>query len=181
MALVIPTRGDHPDLLAGLAALDFPTVVVRTGECRVPVGAFTVDDRGPINIHRWWNAGLRRAQSLGGRYAVVVNDDVVLPPEAPWEMVARLQADEAWLCGADPVAMTGWCWAIDLDSPLRPDEAFRWWFGDNDLWRRAEREGRLTGVNVGAVHVHANEATAASPDLADLIRADEALYRQKWG
>ena len=179
--LVVPTRGDHPDLLAGLADLGYPTVVVRTADCPVPAGVFVVDDHGPVSIQRWWNAGLDAAQMSGARWAVVVNDDVSLPPDAPAEMAARLEADGAWLCGADPDAMTGWCWALDLDSPLRPDEGFRWWFGDNDLWLRAERDGRLTGVNVGAVHHHPNEATERSPELTALAREDEAVFRRKWG
>jgi len=180
--LVVPTRGDHPDLLAGLAGLGHPTVVVVTADgVDVPPDAHPVHVRGPANIHQWWNQGLAYAQRRGARYAVVVNDDVELPPDAPAEMAARLEADGAWLCGADPDAMTGWCWALDLASPLRPDEDFRWWFGDNDLWLRAEQAGRLTGLNVGAVHHHPNEATARSPELTALTREDEAVFRQKWG
>lgn len=178
VALVVPTRGDHPDLLAGLVDLGLPTVIVRTAPFDFATTALVIDDFGPVNIHRWWNTGLDVLQT---RYALVVNDDVSLPPDAPAEMVDRLQRDDAWLCGADPVAMTGWCWMLDLTSPLRPDERFRWFFGDNDLWLRAGQAGKLTGLNVGAVHHHANEATAASPELADVIRADEALFRQKWG
>lgn len=181
-SLVIPSRGAHPELLDGLVSLGCPTVIVRTSADFSYSGlASVIDDFGPLCIHRWWNAGLRTVEAAGTRYALVVNDDVSLPPDAPAEMAERMQATDAWLCGADPVAMTGWCWMLDLTSPLRPDERFRWFFGDNDLWLRAEQAGRLTGVNVGAVHHHANEATAASPELADVIRADEALFRQKWG
>lgn len=179
--LVVPSRGDHPDLLAGLVGLGYPTVVVRTGDFDPPEGAVVVDDDGPPNIQRWWNHGLREAAYRGAEVAVVVNDDVTLPPDAPAEMAARLEADGAWLCGSDPTAMTGWCWALDLSSPLRPDESFTWWAGDNDLWIRAERAGRLTGVNVGAVHHHPNEATERSPLLRELAAADMETLRRKWG
>lgn len=181
VGLVVPTRGDHPDLLAGLVGLGLPTVIVRTAPFDPPAGVTVVDDFGPRNIHRWWNAGIRQAQDGGARYALVVNDDVILPADAADEMVARLQRDDAWLCGADPTAITGWCWLLDLDSPLRPDESFRWFFGDNDLWLRATHEGRLTGLNVGAVHVHPNEATSRSAELAAVTREDEVIFRQKWG
>ena len=180
--LVVPTRGDHPDLLDGIAALGHPTVVVVTADgVRVPVGCHAVYDPGPVNIHRWWNRGLDYAQERGATVAVVLNDDVSLGPDAVDRMVRQLKDTDAWLCGAATQHMTGWCWALDLTSPLRPDERFRWFYGDNDLWLRAAHEGRLTGVDVDHVHHHPNEATASSPDLTAITRDDEVAFRLKWG
>lgn len=178
--LVVPTRGDHPQLLSGIARLPYPLVVVRTAPCEVPESAHVIDDRGPVNIHRWWNAGLDYAQANGATVAVVLNDDVLVPPDAIGEMVDRLRDAGAWLCGADPTAMTGWAWALDLTAGERPDERFCWWYGDNDLWRRAADAGRLTGVNVGIAHQHPNQATAASPELQRLAAEDMHTYQSKW-
>lgn len=179
--IVVPTRGDHPDLLDGIAALGYPTVVVRTADCPVPGGVLVVDDLGPPNIQRWWNAGLDAAQDCGATVAVVLNDDVSLGPDAVDRMVRQMRDADAWLCGAATEYMTGWCWALDLTSSLRPDERFRWFYGDNDLWLRAAHEGRLTSVDVDHVHHHPNEATASSPDLTAITRDDEVAFRLKWG
>jgi hypothetical protein len=32
-----------------------------------------------------------------------------------------------------PRSIVGSCWLLDLSSGLRPDESYRWWFGDDDL------------------------------------------------
>lgn len=181
--LVVPSRGDHPEFLAALVALGYPTVIVVTGDgVVVPTGAHALyDTRKPLNIHRWWNAGLDYAAEQGARVAVVVNDDVTLHPDAPQQMADRLIADEAWLCAARPTGRTGWCWALDLAGDLRPDERFRWWYGDDDLWLRADLAGKLTGADAEHTHHHPNEATAKSDELAALVREDEAEFRRKWG
>ena len=86
--VVIPTRDDHPELLAALVdGCGVPReriVLVNTGDH--PVSRYrtrVVTDRGQVNIQRWWNRGIDYAEAMGATHVAVLNDDVRLAP-ARW-------------------------------------------------------------------------------------------------
>lgn len=185
--LTVPTRGDHPDLLADIVEdCDLPrsqVVVVATApDVDLPTGVRFLYDLAPLNIHRWWNLGLYVAAAGGASHVLVVNDDITLSPATIPAMLDRLDESGAAVCWAHPVAMTGWCWLLDLASSVRPDEAYRWWYGDDDLIAQCAASGRWpVGVDAGVTHRHGNETTEASPALQELALADLQTYRRKWG
>lgn len=183
--LTVPTRGDHPDLLAGIVAdcglpPDRVVVIATAPDLDLPAGVHVLHDFGAICIQRWWNEGIRHAQANGATHALVVNDDIVLTPESLPAMLDAMAGTDAVLCWAHPAwdSMTGWCWLLDLASDVRPDEQFRWFFGDNDLARQAGT--RIARADAGVLHMHPTETTAASAELRALAERDQVLYRQKW-
>lgn len=185
--LTVPTRGDHPDLLAGIVAdCGLPrsqvVVVATVAGLDLPVGVHVRHDFGAVNIQRWWNEGIRFAAGGGASHVLVVNDDITLTRDTVPAMLDRLDESDAAVCWAHPVAMTGWCWLLDLSSDVRPDEAYRWWYGDEDIVKQCDASGRPSvGVEAGVIHRHGNETTEASPGLQALALADLRTYRRKWG
>jgi hypothetical protein len=189
--LVIPTAGKHPDLLAGIIAkAGIPAariILVVTGEFArfrlLTIGAGTYLEAGPgVNIHRWWNLGIEHAVSCGAEHVAVLNDDVEITDEVIPAMSLALTRTGSTLCYVDASAeVTGWAWMLNTSHGLRPDELFRWYFGDNDMDLRAKRDHHgVCGVQVDIKHLHPSEATQASPELRDLIRVDEATFKERW-
>lgn len=175
--IVIPTRFGRPTLpdLIAAASRVAPVVVVHTepGHDDHP-GATNVHDHRR-NIHHWWNTGLDACHGP----ALVLNDDISATPDALAALLAALDtADLAYVPGRRPDARTpisGWCYGIRPDE-LRPDPAFVWWFGDDDLYRRAATP-RL--VDTAVTH-HQRPDMGPAPEFAQAVKADRALYRQRW-
>ena len=70
---------------------------------------------------------------------------------------------------------------LDTGRGIRPDESYRWWFGDNDLWLRARAAGGLVNVpGLPVEHRHPNHATTASSALQALADADRRLWESRW-
>ena len=184
--LVVPTRNDHPDLLAGLVVdckLPPERVIVVATESDLTFPMLNTNvcvlyDVGPTNIQRWWNTGIQHAESFGAEFVTVVNDDVVLSPKAIPLMVRALQRYGSDLCWAAPY-ITGWCWTLRLASPVRPDERFQWFRGDNDLEQQAFRAGGVSHTSAGALHLHPDEFSH-TPRIQELIAADWDAYEKKW-
>lgn len=195
--VVIPTAG-RDTLLGAVDSTWVPrerTVIVCTRpDVDVPVGCHTITDLGEINIHRWWNAGLDYAAERAARYVLVLNDDVVLAPDATDRLFHAVVATGATIAtpGVDDRVTTGGsryanrtingaCWLLDLTHGLRPDEGYRWWFGDDDLDWRARQAHGVVSVTCQMRHLHANQATEASDELKALADADGRRWRSTEG
>jgi hypothetical protein len=178
--LVVPTK-DREEWWANLAeAAPGRAVFVQTGRGKHPT-AHNVFEGAPINISRWWNAGLDYAQEHGARYVAVANDDIELMPGDLEKMRDHLVETECTICWSDPFKMTGWLWMLDLTHDVRPDKTFRWWYGDNDLSIRSETEGHgSTGVAVGAIHHHPNKLTEESKGLQAIAERDQITFRKRY-
>lgn len=183
VGLVIPTRGDHPELLRAIVATSgLPperVVVVVNGDGPLPdvdLPATKIYDPGPINIHRWWNVGIDLLAERGCTRVAVLNDDLIIAPDTLPKM-ARALGSATLAVLDDPYGVSGHCWLLNITHGVRPDESYRWWCGDLQLWADAQRAGGVVTVpDAWCLHMHANEATWASPDLAALADADGILY-----
>ena len=180
--VVVPTGGGRDHYISALCEIaPYRTVIVHTTATEEDVltpryNAHQIRRPGEINISRWWNEGLNYAASSRARYVCVVNDDVTLPKEGLLAMQRALQETDGTLCMAFPHAnmITGWCWLLDLAHGIRPDERYRWFWGDVDI---AERAG--AGVRyayTGAIHHHPNVLTEQDPALKALA----ALDTERW-
>ena len=77
-------------------------------------------------------------------------------------------------------AITGWCFALD-PTAIRPDEAFQWWYGDNDLELRAYAMGGGLGVRGLTDRIrHLRNDFRYDRDVSDLIAQDDALFRSRY-
>ena len=180
VGLVIPTRGDHPDLLrAIIATAGLPAdrvVVVWTGEDEPPELVATVERfYGPVNIHRWWNAGINLLVEQGCTRVAVLNDDVVIAPDTLPRMLRGLAG--ATLALLDEEGPSGHCWVLNVTHGVRADESYRWYSGDLQLIADAmQAKGVVRTPDAWCLHLHATEATEANPELVALAAADDALY-----
>lgn len=192
--LVIPTADRHPELLAGILAdagipADRIVLVATTPSAALnrPDGVRRVADFRPPNIQAWWNRGLDLAVAHGAEHVAVFNDDLVVTPDVIPAMSARITETGAALCCVGTLAypaapMTGWAWMLDVTRGIRPDESFRWYYGDTDLWDRcAESAGGVCAVPQTVKHLHPGRATDASPELQALGEADRVLYQSRRG
>lgn len=76
--------------------------------------------------------------------------------------------------------MDGSCWLLDTSHGIRPDEGYRWWYGDGDLDWRARRDGHgVVSVSCYFHHLHPNELTTTSPSLLELTYADAARWEKR--
>lgn len=176
MSVTIPTRFARDTLPALVAAARQvgPVVLVHTeaGHPDVP-GVTNVHDHRR-NIHAWWNTGLDACTGP----TLVLNDDLVTTPAALATLLAALDdADLVHVPGRSakaPTPISGWCFGV---NGLRADEAFVWWYGDDDLYRRAETPAL---VDVDVRHV-LRPSMGPAPEFADTVTADRNLYLSRWG
>lgn len=185
--LVIPTRGDHPDLLRAIIATSgLPPeriVVIDTGGGLAGVidgrSVTLVEDyRDDINIHRWWNRGIDLLEERGCSRVAVLNDDVVITPDTLPHLARGLgPATLAVLGGEGP---SGHCFMLNIAHGVRPDETFAWFDGDLQLHADADAaKGVVRVPEAWCLHLHANVNTATDPALAALADADDATYDER--
>ncbi len=166
VGLTIPTRGDHPELLRAIVATSgLPperVAIIDTTEL-------------PLNIHAWWNAGIDLLAARGCTRVAVLNDDVAIAPDTLPRMVRALGGATLALTGAD--GPSGHCFVLNTTHGVRPDESYRWYSGDLQLIADAQQARGVVRVDdAWCLHLHAAEATKASPELVALAAADDALY-----
>jgi hypothetical protein len=157
-----------------------------------------VEDLGEINIQRWWNRGIDEAVQLGATVVAVLNDDVRIADDGLSSMYRALVESSATIASPTrpdwgpgihkgrlvpyrPV-LWGACWLLDVSSPLRPDESYRWWYGDNDLDIRARRDyGGIVSVDVWFENANTGQSTSVSGELQDLADEDAATFWKRYG
>jgi len=196
ICVTLPTRGSHPQLLnnlvkdCGISPEDI--IIVRTAPTELPPDVQVIDDHGEINIHRWWNKGIMEAATRGADYVAVLNDDLEVGSEAVKQLAHFAQATGAVIATPGESLkvhrnrfplnriVVGSIWLLKVDSDLRPDESFNWWFGDDDLDIRARRSRHgIVTVPVDYTHMHASQATDTSPVLQSLIDKDHSTFKKK--
>lgn len=181
IGLTIPTRGDRPYLPGIIEASGLPSeqiFVVVTTERPVFYAATIVRDLDEVNIHRWWNTGIDLAVMAGCDHVAVFNDDLIIEPGLLTEMSLQLTRTGASICYTATARNrnTGWAYMINASHGIRPNECFRWWYGDNDLHDQAEAAGGTTAITARVQHMHPNELTQESPELLALADSDRITY-----
>jgi hypothetical protein len=185
---------------------DVRVIIVDTGYDRIDIdhSRITVlQDRGPINISRWWNTGLRHVYGLqdgsDDEFTVaVLNDDLRVPPRFVETLDDNLeQTKAAAICPITLLPehrvllvntlksqprMVGFAFALRGSLRLLADEQFVWWYGDNDLdWRCRDLGGvaHVGGSWEGFVHLHPDSTTTG--ELAAQAGRDRETFVAKWG
>lgn len=180
--VVIPTRFDRVTTL--------PLIEVCR-EVAVPVIVHTEpghpEIRGTVPVHdyslsiqRWWNSGLNQCAGP----TLVLNDDIVAAPEDLAALFDALDdADVVYLAGhriGHRTPLTGWCYGIRPDV-IRPDNAFGWWAGDDDLYLRAVRDGlRVVAVDIPQIRHERAEVAFVNPVHGEMAQADMRLLAERW-
>lgn len=189
IAAVIPTRYRPPELavLLDVLATDGIETIVLESE--------NFDHR----IYQMWNAGRDRASEAGASTIAILNDDIAIRPGAlrfmadvlddyPSVGVVYPDVTADWdapvFRGIEPTTgtwgaggMTGFCFMFRAGLPVRFDEAFGWWFGDDafeaDVRALGLSVARVTGVPIRHTP---GQSAARRDDLGPLIETD----RLRW-
>jgi hypothetical protein len=189
--MTIPT-GNRKDYLADIIKdSGIPPeriVIVHTVESEPIPEVHNIWDLDEINIQRWWNKGIDYAAERGAEYVAVLNDDVKINNKRALETLAFgcQQSDVAMAVCVDLLNKntllrnSGHCFVLNLKYPIRPDERFRWWYGDNDLYMQATILNGIVGANVPIEHIEPNKLTSENPELMKLTEQDEIEYKTKW-
>ncbi len=200
--LTIPTAGDRTQLLtdliegSGLPRDQVIVVATRPGVV-VPGGVTIVEDLAPPNIQRWWTRGIDEAVRRGATVVAVSNDDVRLSQDTLAGLAEALRSTGAAIASPArpefplglhrgrlvPYAPRLWgsLWALRVDSGLRPDPRYVWWYGDNDLDIRARRDhGGVVLVDVPYEHIHPSVSTSQNPHLAEQTDRDAQTFEEQY-
>lgn len=184
--MIIPTatRRDYiPDIIEQSGIDKNRIVIVHTKNDNEPYYEVNnIYDTGEINIQRWWNKGIDFVTSKGGRYVAILNDDVRLAGNPLNTIVTVMKKTNAAL--GYPYPFQGWvcgyCFIIDLATDVRPDERYRWWYGDRDIDLQARKQGGVVHVPAMVRHVEGNVLTTQNKELQELAKIDEDLFFEKW-
>jgi len=181
--VVIPTRFSRQTLapLVEACRVVAEVVLVHTEPGHAPVFGVTNVRSSSLSIQRWWNTGL----DLCHGPTLVLNDDIVASPEDLELLFDALDtADVVYLAGhraGHATPLTGWCYGLRPDV-IRPDDAFQWWAGDDDLYLRALRDGlTVTAVDVPDIVHHRGVEAFENPVHAAMVDADMRLLHDRFG
>lgn len=156
-------------------------------------------------LHAAWNLGLDAARDFALAYGaerwatLVLNDDLRMAAGAVDRLNAGLDTDpNIWATYPDfqglttpqlPVVVTtggsptgrshtGWCVCHRGEKGMRYDEAYEFWFGDDQIERDIRNAGgQVAAVNgVKVVHLAPDVAVQRSPLLQAAISRDRQLF-----
>lgn len=184
--LIIPT-GNRTQYLQDIfnesGILEDKRIIVRTIKNQEPIpNAINLEYDGEFNIHKWWNMGINHAQNNGAEYVAVLNDDIQILDNPFHKIVEVMKSTKAPLGYPFPFVghVCGYCWVLDIKSPIRPNEKYVWWYGDRDLDLQARLNGGVVHVPAMVRHIHGNELTRSSVELMEITKKDEQLFLETW-
>lgn len=184
---MIPTSKRHKflnELFDNSLIPDNQIVLIRTspGESIGKVNNIFVKSK-KINIQKWWNLGIKFAENRGAKFVAVLNDDVWISPGSLQKLANEALLQDVPLAFPFPYSgqIAGYCWVLNLDFKVRPDNRFKWWYGDNDLQMQAQRVKKYIYVPVEVKHLESGSLTTNNPLLQKLAQLDHYRFIQKWG
>jgi hypothetical protein len=129
----VETETVIPNPFKEAAAPDYSgkIVLVSHEPITAPEGAQNVVVDGELNIAKLWNAGIAQAVADGATHVVVLNEVSSINPHVFDEAIE--EAPSSVINISD-----GGCFIVT--EGVSADEKFRWWFADNDLFKRYSAE-----------------------------------------
>lgn len=142
-----------------------------------------IEDFAGININRWWNNGIKYAEARGAKYVYIVNDDVDFPDDFVEKMYKEMIDKNLDVLDTENTGNGGGSsWMLRLDSGLRPDEEFNWYYGDTYVYEQADAKGRAGRIfNRDFKHFEPNGHVSVSEEFQRLIEQDHITYKKKKG
>lgn len=227
-SLIVPTKGSHGLLLMKLLddlrhdvqlfviidtgmPKDLRTSIERKsklGERLVFLDDRVTDVDTDVNIHRWWNRGIRYTwETWHDEHdkwnLLITNDDIEVGKDYVIELESALRGhDDVGVAGArqtravprarifetdridagsnDNRGLSGWAFMLRGEDEYVFDERFQWWFGDNDLIESMRHAGKKIMVTHATWAVHHGDGRF-SADMAPMVSRDQAWFKAKWG
>jgi hypothetical protein len=140
-----------------------------------------IEDFAGININRWWNNGIKYAEANGAKYVYIVNDDVDFPDDFVEKMYEFMIVSNLDVLDTENTGNGGGSsWMLRLDSGLRLDEDFNWYYGDTFLYEQADANGKAGRIfNKDFIHFEPNGHVDVSEEFQRLIEQDHITYKRK--
>lgn len=153
------------------------------------------------SIYQMWNFAIDFANEIEARFLCLLNDDVAIPTYGVQALAKALDNDpELWVVSPNyhgtaayqhpgvryvtgtykNGGMAGFAFMFDPSRPLRFDEAFQFWGGDDDFAHQVTRAGGKIGIVMGLACEHHGGATSGlHPEVDEMISADVDLMRER--
>ena len=140
-----------------------------------------IEDFAGININRWWNNGIKYAEARGAKYVYIVNDDVDFPDDFVEKMYQAMVDSNLDVLDTENTGNNGGSsWMLRLDSGLRLDEDFNWYYGDTFLYEQADANGKAGRIfNNDFIHFEPDGHVDVSEEFQRLIEQDHITYKRK--
>ena len=137
-------------------------------------GVVHLEDFSDINIYRYWNTGFQHAVANGADSVVLLNGVIDIDP-----FIIKDAYDVLGETGKEVINMSdGAMLMISSASSLSADEQFQIWFGDNDLYRRAESVLAHSHSPYSKLNYLVEQY--AVDGFESIVASDEAKYNAKW-
>lgn len=139
-----------------------------------------IEDFAGININRWWNSGIKVAESNNATHVYIVNDDVDFPDDFVEKMYKKMIEESLDVLDTENTGNNGGSsWMLRLGSNLRPDDGFNWWYGDTLIFEQAEENGKAGKIyDKNFKHFEPNAHVDVSKEFAELIAKDIERYNK---
>lgn len=137
-------------------------------------GVVHLEDFGDINIYRYWNTAIDHAVANGADSVILLNGAI------DFDTFALKDAYDTFVSTGKEVinVADGAIILVSASSTYRPDDQFQIWFGDNDLYRRAEAVTGQSRSDFIKINYLINHNMDAAFDA--IVSSDEAKYDAKW-
>lgn len=165
----------HPH--AGQNGPDFTNRIIfinKNSEYETYSGVHHIGDFADINIYRYWNTGIEYAKANGADAVFLLNGAIDLDTFGLKDAYDVLINENKEVVNVADGAIV----LISANSELRADDQFQIWFGDNDLYRRAENvsaNASLPYFNMTYLINHNHDELFNS-----IVASDQVKYNTKW-
>lgn len=137
-------------------------------------GVTHLEDFGDINIYRYWNTGFEYAVANGADSVILTNGIFDFDPFQLKDGYDKFADSSKQVINMSDGAML----LVSASCSLRADEQFQIWFGDNDLYRRAEGITEWSRPEYGRVNYIVDHIQ--DEVFQEIVASDEAKYNAKW-
>lgn len=104
-----------------------------------------IEDFNGINIYRWWNLGIKYAESMGAKYVAILNDDLEFDENFIDSLFNHLKQNDFAIVDMENSGNNGGsAWIMNLSYNFRLDERFRWWYGDTFIFDQAKKINKFS-------------------------------------
>jgi hypothetical protein len=137
-------------------------------------GVINLEDFDDISIYRYWNSGIDYAKANGADAIFLLNNPMDLDTFVLKDAYDLMISSNKEVVNVSDGAII----LLSASSDLKPDAQFQIWFGDIDLYRRAENVStkvlcEYIFTNYLIDHIYDNEFNS-------IVASDEAKYNTKW-
>lgn len=126
-----------------------------------------------LNVYKAWNMGIAHAEANGAHSILVLNSVVDFDPFAVKDAYDLMNNENTQVVNIADGAIILFAAA----STIKPDDQFKIWFGDNDIFRRAGALlslSRSEYINVSDKQAHVHDAAFDA-----VVKEDEVKYNAK--